>query len=62
MRRRPPRATVRDAAIGTKGRRGTAGEYGAGTVIVWDRGTFRPLPRKKKGRTLSFGQALADGP
>ncbi|MGW2023406.1 hypothetical protein [Streptomyces decoyicus] len=53
---------MRDAAIGTKGRRGTAGEYGAGTVIVWDRGTFRPLPRKKKGRTLSFGQALADGP
>ncbi|MGW9173110.1 DNA polymerase ligase N-terminal domain-containing protein [Streptomyces decoyicus] len=38
-----------------------AGEYGAGTVIVWDRGTFRPLPRKKKGRSLSFGQALADG-
>ncbi|WP_406221821.1 DNA polymerase ligase N-terminal domain-containing protein [Streptomyces decoyicus] len=38
-----------------------AGEYGGGTVIVWDRGTYRPLPGKKKGRTLSFGQALEDG-
>ncbi|WP_438270653.1 DNA polymerase ligase N-terminal domain-containing protein [Streptomyces platensis] len=38
-----------------------AGEYGAGSVIVWDRGSYRPLPRKKKGRTLSFGQALEDG-
>ncbi|WP_328730986.1 3'-phosphoesterase [Streptomyces caniferus] len=38
-----------------------AGEYGAGAVIVWDRGSYRPLPRKKKGRALSFGQALADG-
>ncbi|MFJ3952492.1 3'-phosphoesterase [Streptomyces sp. Je 1-4] len=38
-----------------------AGEYGAGTVIVWDQGSYRPLPRKKKGRALSFRQALEDG-
>ena len=38
-----------------------AGEYGGGTVIVWDRGTYRPHTRKKKGRTVSFGQSLTDG-
>ncbi|MGW1373495.1 DNA polymerase ligase N-terminal domain-containing protein [Streptomyces sp. NPDC002446] len=37
------------------------GEYGAGTVIVWDEGSYRPLPRKKKGRTRSFSQSLEDG-
>ncbi|MFH8570084.1 DNA polymerase ligase N-terminal domain-containing protein [Streptomyces sp. NPDC017993] len=38
-----------------------AGEYGGGTVIVWDQGTYRPHTRKKKGRTVSFSQALANG-
>ncbi|MFB6438624.1 DNA polymerase ligase N-terminal domain-containing protein [Streptomyces sp. NPDC056411] len=37
------------------------GEYGAGTVIVWDEGSYRPLTRRKKGRTRSFGESLADG-
>ncbi|MEV7467624.1 DNA polymerase ligase N-terminal domain-containing protein [Streptomyces kronopolitis] len=37
------------------------GEYGGGTVIVWDQGTYRPLPRKKKGRALSFLQSLVEG-
>ncbi|MFJ6751803.1 DNA polymerase ligase N-terminal domain-containing protein [Streptomyces sp. NPDC091266] len=37
------------------------GEYGAGAVIVWDHGGYRPLARKKKGRSLSFGQALERG-
>ncbi|MGW3008281.1 hypothetical protein ACWC9R_05490 [Streptomyces sp. NPDC001219] len=26
-----------------------------------DRGSYRPLPRRRKGRTRSFGQALEDG-
>lgn len=38
------------------------GEYGAGTVIVWDEGSYRPLPgKKKRSRARSFGQALEDG-
>ncbi|MFJ9419420.1 DNA polymerase ligase N-terminal domain-containing protein [Streptomyces sp. NPDC101227] len=37
------------------------GEYGAGTVIVWDEGSYRPLTHKKKGRTRSFGESLEDG-
>ncbi|MCE4941568.1 DNA polymerase ligase N-terminal domain-containing protein [Streptomyces sp. VTCC 41912] len=37
-----------------------AGEYGAGAVIVWDEGSYRPLPgRKDRGRT--FGEALERG-
>ncbi|KPC58585.1 DNA polymerase ligase N-terminal domain-containing protein [Streptomyces chattanoogensis] len=38
-----------------------AGEYGAGTVIVWDRGTYRPLPPKGKRRPATFGEALEHG-
>ncbi|AJT69006.1 hypothetical protein T261_7408 [Streptomyces lydicus] len=38
-----------------------AGEYGAGTVIVWDRGTYRPLPPKGKRRPATFGEALERG-
>ncbi|MCK7625297.1 3'-phosphoesterase [Streptomyces sp. RS10V-4] len=37
------------------------GEYGAGTVIVWDEGSYHPLSRKRKGRTRSFQESLADG-
>lgn len=37
-----------------------AGEYGAGTVLVWDIGTFRNLT-EKKGQPLSVDQALEHG-
>ncbi|WP_438484011.1 DNA polymerase ligase N-terminal domain-containing protein [Streptomyces sp. S186] len=37
------------------------GEYGAGTVIVWDEGSYHPLARKRKGRTRSFGESLEEG-
>ncbi|PBC80500.1 DNA ligase D, 3'-phosphoesterase domain-containing protein [Streptomyces sp. 2224.1] len=36
------------------------GEYGAGTVIVWDEGSYRPLPGKK-GRSRTFSEALERG-
>jgi DNA ligase D-like protein (predicted 3'-phosphoesterase) len=38
-----------------------AGEYGGGTVIVWDRGTYRPTSHDKRNRPVPFGQALEDG-
>ncbi len=28
------------------------GEYGGGTVIVWDRGTYRPLSHDRRGRPV----------
>ena len=34
-----------------------AGNYGAGTVLVWDSGTYRNL----KGETISFEDNLGDG-
>ncbi|MCF6525756.1 3'-phosphoesterase [Streptomyces sp. JJ36] len=38
------------------------GEYGAGTVVVWDEGTYRPLPPGRRDRRgLPFADALADG-
>jgi DNA ligase D-like protein (predicted 3'-phosphoesterase) len=37
------------------------GEYGAGTVIVWDEGTYRPLTRDRRGRDLPVAQALENG-
>lgn len=37
------------------------GEYGAGTVIVWDEGTYRPLTHDKRDRPVPFADALADG-
>ncbi|MFK4065493.1 DNA polymerase ligase N-terminal domain-containing protein [Streptomyces sp. NPDC029674] len=37
------------------------GEYGGGTVIVWDRGTYRPASHDKKKRPVPFGQALENG-
>ncbi|MFG2832992.1 DNA polymerase ligase N-terminal domain-containing protein [Streptomyces sp. NPDC048434] len=36
------------------------GEYGAGAVIVWDEGSYRPLPGKKR-RGGTFGEALDSG-
>jgi DNA ligase D-like protein (predicted 3'-phosphoesterase) len=37
-----------------------AGQYGAGTVIVWDMGTYRNIT-EKKGQPLEMAQALAHG-
>jgi len=36
------------------------GEYGAGTVIVWDKGTYRNLS-EKSGEEVPIEQALHDG-
>jgi len=36
------------------------GEYGAGTVMVWDTGTFRNLT-EKKGAPIPLAQAVAHG-
>jgi DNA ligase D-like protein (predicted 3'-phosphoesterase) len=37
-----------------------AGEYGGGTVLVWDTGIYRNLT-EKKGEAISMGQGLAHG-
>ncbi|OAH12239.1 DNA polymerase ligase N-terminal domain-containing protein [Streptomyces jeddahensis] len=37
------------------------GEYGGGTVIVWDRGTYRPVNRDRRGRPVPFDEALRRG-
>lgn len=37
------------------------GEYGAGTVIVWDEGTYRPLTHDRRNRPLPFAEALEKG-
>ena len=36
------------------------GEYGGGTVMVWDTGTYRNLT-EKKGEAIPMGQGLAHG-
>jgi DNA ligase D-like protein (predicted 3'-phosphoesterase) len=36
------------------------GEYGAGTVLVWDTGLYRNLT-EKKGEAIPMGQAVAHG-
>jgi DNA ligase D-like protein (predicted 3'-phosphoesterase) len=36
------------------------GEYGAGTVLVWDTGSYRNLT-EKKGEAIPMGQAVAHG-
>ena len=36
------------------------GEYGGGTVLVWDTGTYRNLT-EKKGQAIPMGQGLAHG-
>ncbi|MBX9399039.1 3'-phosphoesterase [Streptomyces sp. TRM72054] len=38
-----------------------AGEYGGGTVIVWDRGTYEPLSHDRRGRPVDFGESLRRG-
>jgi DNA ligase D-like protein (predicted 3'-phosphoesterase) len=37
-----------------------AGEYGAGTVLVWDTGPYRNLT-EKKGESIPIGQAVEHG-
>jgi len=36
------------------------GEYGAGTVMVWDKGTYRNI-KKKGGKKVSMAQCLVSG-
>jgi len=36
------------------------GEYGAGTVMVWDYGTYEDI-RTKDGKLVPMGQCLKDG-
>ncbi|WP_299537149.1 DNA polymerase ligase N-terminal domain-containing protein [uncultured Streptomyces sp.] len=38
-----------------------AGQYGSGTVIVWDQGTYTPLGHDKAGRPVPFTESLARG-
>ncbi|WP_020120112.1 DNA polymerase ligase N-terminal domain-containing protein [Streptomyces canus] len=37
------------------------GEYGGGTVIVWDRGTYEPLSHDRQGRPVDFAESLEGG-
>ncbi|MEV7404206.1 DNA polymerase ligase N-terminal domain-containing protein [Streptomyces sp. NPDC091267] len=37
------------------------GEYGGGTVIVWDHGTYRPTSHDKRNRPVPFDEALENG-
>lgn len=37
-----------------------AGQYGAGTVAIWDRGSYRNMTQKD-GREISMGEALLGG-
>jgi DNA ligase D-like protein (predicted 3'-phosphoesterase) len=37
------------------------GEYGGGTVIVWDHGTYEPLSHDRTGRPVDFGESLERG-
>ncbi|MPY63147.1 DNA polymerase ligase N-terminal domain-containing protein [Streptomyces spongiae] len=37
------------------------GEYGGGTVIVWDHGTYEPLSHDRRGRPVPFEEALEHG-
>ncbi|MFI6935253.1 DNA polymerase ligase N-terminal domain-containing protein [Streptomyces sp. NPDC050287] len=37
------------------------GEYGGGTVIVWDHGTYEPLSHDREGRPVDFGESLERG-
>ncbi|MFC5216459.1 DNA polymerase ligase N-terminal domain-containing protein [Streptomyces coerulescens] len=37
------------------------GEYGGGTVIVWDSGTYEPLSHDRSGRPVDFDESLERG-
>ncbi|MEU3852102.1 DNA polymerase ligase N-terminal domain-containing protein [Streptomyces sp. NPDC029554] len=37
------------------------GEYGGGTVIVWDHGTYEPLSHDREGRPVDFAESLERG-
>jgi DNA ligase D-like protein (predicted 3'-phosphoesterase) len=37
------------------------GEYGGGTVIVWDHGVYEPLSHDRKGRSVDFEESLEHG-
>ncbi|CAL9318443.1 DNA polymerase ligase N-terminal domain-containing protein [Streptomyces sp. R02] len=37
------------------------GEYGGGTVIVWDHGTYEPLSHDRRGRAVDFAESLERG-
>jgi DNA ligase D-like protein (predicted 3'-phosphoesterase) len=37
------------------------GEYGGGTVMVWDQGTYRPTSHDKRNRPVPFAEALEKG-
>ncbi|MEV8596067.1 DNA polymerase ligase N-terminal domain-containing protein [Streptomyces sp. NPDC052012] len=37
------------------------GEYGGGTVIVWDHGTYVPLSHDRRGRPVDFAESLERG-
>lgn len=37
------------------------GEYGAGTVLVWDKGTYRNLRADKNDDSMSMAESLKDG-
>jgi len=37
------------------------GEYGAGTVIVWDTGLYRNIKTDERGRPVSMAKALREG-
>lgn len=36
-------------------------EYGGGTVIVWDHGTYEPLSHDRRGRPVDFAESLEQG-
>ncbi|RNG30737.1 DNA polymerase ligase N-terminal domain-containing protein [Streptomyces botrytidirepellens] len=37
------------------------GEYGAGTVILWDEGTYRSTSTDRRGKEIPFAEALERG-
>ncbi|MFI8206619.1 DNA polymerase ligase N-terminal domain-containing protein [Streptomyces sp. NPDC085937] len=37
------------------------GEYGGGTVIVWDHGTYEPLSHDRRGHAVDFARSLERG-
>jgi DNA ligase D-like protein (predicted 3'-phosphoesterase) len=37
------------------------GEYGGGTVIVWDHGTYRPLSHDRRGGPVPFDESIERG-